>query len=512
MEAAATPTTFTSLSDESTLEYVQKEVPLESQTPDLNENDAVVESMITKTVLPKYVIIQSNQNNTYLHLENDNPFVTNALRYAGEYSFDLDTRFEVVPATTGNGQIHVRSMKNNKYWANFGTSYNWITAMADKPEENQSDKNCTLFELLSKSQSKLMIRHVNTSKYVRFYMNSGQPSDGLLNLSSDRYDEDVCTFIDWESVVMLPELIRIKGVNSGNHLKAFADGFMDFSRQADNSSLFDYVVSPSRDGGICLKSAYFGTYWTDVDDSTWVLLKGDSPTVHDTNTVFLPMITSGNRIIIKSLKSGNFCNRHSADGKNDCLATLNNYPDDWSYMDIEEPVFSRKINNVRYNLTDARIYGEKSVALISDDSSNKTKSPLTSELNLKTTVTNTNNWSTSVSLKLGVKMTLTFGVPLIKSGSGEFEISGEETRSSQWGETETESIEVGSVRTMTLQPMTRLKTSLLATRVSYDIPFSYTQHDILMNGSKKVTEKIDGIFTGHNGYNYRYEVVQLPLE
>ncbi|KAI3912435.1 hypothetical protein MKW92_042676 [Papaver armeniacum] len=210
------------------------------------------------------------------------------------------------------------------------------------------------------------------------------------------------------------------------------------------------------------------------------------------------------------MKNGHFCNRHSADGKNNCLATLNSWPDDWSHMDIEEPVISRRINNVIYHLTDARLYNENTVALITDYSSNKTKNPLVSELNLKTTVSNSTSWSTSVTLSLGVKMTVTAGVPDIASGT--LEISGEVTKYADWGGTETKTDEVGNVKTITVAPMTRVKVSMMATRVSYDIPFSYTQHDVLKDGSTKITEKNDGLFTGHNGYNYRYEAFPLPLE
>ncbi|KAI3834161.1 hypothetical protein MKW98_018211 [Papaver atlanticum] len=104
-------------------------------------------------------------------------------------------------------------------------------------------------------------------------------------------------------------------------------------------------------------------------------------------------------------------------------------------MDIEEPVISRKIENVRYHLTYAKLYNEKSLALITDDSSNRTQHPLTSQLNLKTIVSNTNNWSTSVTLKVGVKTIGTLGVLLISSGS--LEISAEGIKSWERGEMKT---------------------------------------------------------------------------
>ncbi|KAI3938518.1 hypothetical protein MKX01_030811 [Papaver californicum] len=380
--------------------------------------------------------------------------------------------------------------------------------MAVKPEENQSDTHCTLFQPIFNSDRILKLRHVSTGYYVRLFYGSDH-YDGCLSLSLN-YDNDVCTFLDWNSVVMLPEVIRIKGDN-GNHLKALGgDGYMDYVQKADNSSRFEFKVSPSRDGGIRLRSTHSDKYWTHVDNSEWVMLKQASPALHDTNTVFIPTILDGNRIIMRCLKNGFFCNRYDHAGKVSCLATLANYPDYWSSMDIEEPVISRKINNVRYHLTDAKLYNEKSLALITDDSSNRTQHPLTSQLNLKTTVSNTTNWSTSVTLKVGVKTTFTLGVPLISSGA--LEISGEGTKSSDWGETKTESLEVGSVRTVTVAPMSRVKVSLMATRLSYDIPFSYTQYDVLKNGSTKVYEKNDGIFIGNNGYGYRYEAVPLALE
>lgn len=389
--------------------------------------------------------------------------------------------------------------------------------MADKPEVNQSYLNCTLFQPffeVSNGNSVIRLRHVNTGNYVRRY-NGIADSDSyrgcstLLPKLQPDDNTDGFTFIDWESVVILPDLIRIKGDNE-NHLKACPYGFMNLSSKAENSSFFEYEVSPSRNGGIRLKSVQFGTYWTCVDPGYWVWLKKASTADHDTNTVFLPTILDGNRIMLRSLKNGLLCKRYTDAGRQNCLATLYNYPDVCSYMEIEEAFTSRKIENVKYHLTDARLYNEKTLALITDDSSNRTKHPQTSQVNLKTTVSNTTSWSISGSLELGVKFTGNLGVPLI--ASGELEISGQGIGTKQWGATTTENIEVGSVRTVTVPPMSRVKASLMATRVPYDIPFSYTQRDILKNGTTKVTERNDGVFTGHNGYDYKYDVIPLPLE
>ncbi|KAI3969329.1 hypothetical protein MKW92_018937, partial [Papaver armeniacum] len=94
-------------------------------------------------------------------------------------------------------------------------------------------------------------------------------STGCLNLCSDSQvtdQRDLFTILDWQSIVVLPNLIRIKGDN-GKHLKAYGDGFMDYNFDVANSPDFEYEVFPSRDGGICLKSIQYGKCWK-LDDNS----------------------------------------------------------------------------------------------------------------------------------------------------------------------------------------------------------------------------------------------------
>ncbi|KAI3880867.1 hypothetical protein MKW92_026826, partial [Papaver armeniacum] len=208
MEATA-PTTVSSFDDTSTIQEGEVGVVFS-----LKVGNAVVDVNEANT-LPKYVILQSNQNDRYLHHYPEDPVLPNALRYTGDYSFHLDTRFEVVPATTGNGHVHIRSLQNNKYWAKIAGPNRFVSAMADKPEEDQSNEFCTLFEPVFVDSIRL--RHVSTGYYARYLQYPGTSYDGYLYLSdTNNDDDDVCYFINWEDVVVLPDLIRIKDDN-GNH-------------------------------------------------------------------------------------------------------------------------------------------------------------------------------------------------------------------------------------------------------------------------------------------------------
>lgn len=465
--------------------------------------------------LPKFIIIQSNFNHRYLHFEKANPTVADALRFDGDYSFGLETKFEVVPASTGNGLVHILSLQNNRFWENLGGPDSWITATAVKPEEDRSSKYCTLFQpvYLDYGSSEIVrLLHVHTSCYVTFFSGTNE-SNGCLNLS--RYTQpsdhrDLCTIIDWQTIVMLPNLIRIKGDN-GKHLKAYRDGFMDYNFDVANSPDFEYEVFPSRNGGIILKSIQYGKYWKLDDNSSWVFANGSPTTDHDIKTVFIPIKLDDNTIALRSLENNSFCARLTADSKANCLATLFTYVDEYAPMVIEEPVLSRTIDNVIYHLTDARIYDEHVLALVNEETRNKKQQHAdTAKLNLKRTETYTRKWTASVSLGIGIKTSISVGVPTVVGAK--IETSFEFKSSYQWGERNEDKLEVGSEYTVDVPPMSGVKVSLMATRASCDIPFSYTQHDILTNGAAKVYHKSDGLFKGSNAYNYRYESAPLDLE
>ncbi|KAI3855616.1 hypothetical protein MKW98_020586 [Papaver atlanticum] len=466
--------------------------------------------------LPKFIIIQSNFNHRYLHFEKDNPTVADALRFDGDYSYGLETRFEVVRATTGKGLVHIRSLNNNKFLVNSEGHNSWITATAVKPEEDQSSQCCTLFRpvyLDSNSNKIVRLLHVHTSYYVAFFLGPNH-GNGCLNLISNSQltdQRDLLTILDWQSIVVLPNLIRIKGDN-GKHLRV--DGgrrFMHYNNHVANSPDFEFEVFPSRNGGICLKSIESGKYWRLDDNSWWVFANGCSPTDHHVNTVFIPTRLDDQTVALRSLARNEYCKRVSTGANSNSLAVHMAYVDECSPMVIEEPVLSRTIDNVIYCLTDAKIYDEHVVALANEEVRNKKQQhPDTVKLNLRHTETYTREWSASVSFGLSVKTSLSVGLPTV--GELKVETTYEFKTSYQWGGRNEDKLEMGSEYTVTVPPMSSVKVSLMATRASCDIPFSYTQRDVLTNGSIKVYHKNDGLFKGRNAYNYRYESSHHDLE
>ncbi|KAI3898340.1 hypothetical protein MKX03_033571 [Papaver bracteatum] len=482
--------------------------------------------MSEKQMLPRYIIFQSTQNHRYLHLNKANSNVS-PLHFHGDYSYGLETRFEVVPATKEkldnecNQLVHIRSMHNNKFWEKTRNSNtDWITATAEKTDDNPASASCTLFQAEHLGHDRasnsdifnVILRHKNTGYYVIASYDETMYS----GLKLDAQKPDVFSkFLDWQSVVMLPDRIRIKGDN-GNYLRAYPqDGFLGFDPNFSNEQVFEFEVSASRDGGIRIKSVQYGRYWVDDDMSDWVFRDADFTTEHATNTVFIASEVGDNKISLRCLKNNYFCERFTAKFsgkmKENCLATRLDHSEERSRLIIEEPVFSRTIDNVIYHLTEARMYDEQVVSLDTHSHVNRDAKPVPPrEWFLSSKETNKKQWTNSASLKTGVSASLTASVPKVVEGS--IETSLETGISHGWGEGDEDSLEVGCAYTATMPARSGVKVSLIATKASYDVPFSYTQRDVLTNGRTKVYRKHDGLFKGHNAFNYKFVSVPLPIE
>ncbi|KAK9940928.1 hypothetical protein M0R45_017561 [Rubus argutus] len=52
----------------------------------------------------------------------------------------------------------------------------------------------------------------------------------------------------------------------------------------------------------------------------------------------------------------------------------------------------------------------------------------------------------------------------------------------------------------------------MATKGFCDVPFSYYQRDVLYDGRIEIYRKDDGLYTGINSYNFRYEVAETSTD
>ena len=120
------------------------------------------------------------------------------------------SKYQVERAKNGKGLVHIRCCYNNKYWVRWSKNHWWIVAGADEPDEDQSSWSCTLFEpvYVDGDAQTLRLCHVQLEHYACLWR-LPPPYGSCLFAGSASPDKDlcdVCTIIDWESLLILPKL------------------------------------------------------------------------------------------------------------------------------------------------------------------------------------------------------------------------------------------------------------------------------------------------------------------
>ncbi|XP_026390916.1 uncharacterized protein LOC113286547 [Papaver somniferum] len=284
--------------------------------------------------LPRYVILQSDYNDRYLRSVEGNLHVPLALKFGGEYSFDRDTRFELEKGKDKDaiGMFNIRCMYNNKYLSAVSATSSWITAVAAEPEEDQTKWSCTLFQpvfVTAGGNNMVRFRHMATGNFACLQAGASTLVD-YLKADSDRDGYDKFLVINWESVVMFPNRIVIKGDNN-RYLRERGDTFLAFDTDKLEGFDTEYEVTPSRNGGLRIKCLSNGKLWR-KDNGFWIGADGSDGNNHNTNNVFLPVKLEENLVAFRSLRDNLYLKRLSYDGEDDCLAALNKYVDEYSRL------------------------------------------------------------------------------------------------------------------------------------------------------------------------------------
>ncbi|KAH0980880.1 hypothetical protein GBA52_008057 [Prunus armeniaca] len=425
--------------------------------------------------LPRFVVVTSNTNGKYLrYIDDDVP--AGYLKFSGQEAGSQYAKFEVERAkSSGNeGLVHIKCCYNNKYWS---TSSNWlIAAVADEPVEDKSQFSCTLFEPVSinddflvgddKSTNHILVlrfRHPKRQDYLTIYKASGRPAQSGGLYVGDRHPNpnlfDVFTVTDWESLfMMLPKHVAFKG-HDGNLLgtrlnEAFA----------------------SANGGLSYSS---GKLWR-LTKGDWICLDADNST---------------------SIKRFPVTEKITSD-------------DSEAYnREVKELGVSKEIHNVTFRLGDAMIYNKKVVEIVMGEAVNRTEETQTVELNLSYKKTRSGSLKSSL-FKLGVQSSIDGEVPVM-ADNGKIEVDefAESVERRKTGTATTFACNVNEVAVykVVLTAMAVVKVRLLATRASYDVPFSYTERETLADGNIITNDMDDGVYYGTNTFNFKFETTEEKL-
>jgi hypothetical protein len=318
-------------------------------------------------------------------------------------------------------------------------------------------------------------------------------------LLGNQPDEDAYrTFsvIHLEGQMLLPKHVCFKGDN-GKYLMPLG-GFLQFSSDDIGDPLVRNIIETNSDGTIRIRSERSGMFWMrGISDNA--ITPCPIGIVIDADSVFRAILLElGGKCALQNLGNNNFCNRDlSSSLFYAAVPTITRE----AQLELHETVLSRRIYSVEYHLNDVNISGLKPRDYFIKTIDNSTDRPQKSKIVIEYDVTTETRWDSSVSLKLGVKTTIKAGVPLLAEAS--VEISAEFSGSYSWGETKSETKRYSIEEEVEVPPHTELTLRVVATEGRCDIPFTYTQEDILTTGETIVTNLGDGIYRGVNSYGFK---------
>jgi hypothetical protein len=333
-----------------------------------------------------------------------------------------------------------------------------------------------------------------------------RPDGGSLN--------DAFTMIDVSNKKQLPSYLVFKGDNG-----QFLQGVVAYDRnwlQYQNKESADLRVLHSTftrnyDGVVRIRSVYFGKYWV-LDHKKpgghWVWAESTDSTYNDRHTLFT-VVTGDGFIALRNLGNNKFCRRLNAPGlTNDLSASAESIITE-ARVHCLEPVISREIYNVDFRLNEARMYTTDidglDTQIVVNRTSTTNKTTLIFEWNNKTETT----WSSTVSAKLEVKTSLQCGIPLV--AEGKIEITTEFSGSYTWGKTETKEKLTKKAIEVEVPPMKKVTVNAIGSNGVCNIPFSYTQRDVLINGKEVIQGFTDGMYVGVKTSKITFETIEEDL-
>ncbi|XP_052187878.1 uncharacterized protein LOC127798385 [Diospyros lotus] len=484
--------------------------------------------------LPRFIVLRSNEKNEYLgYIHENGESADGYLSFSETQAISPYAKFEVERPASARAAIgdlvHLRSCENNKYWVRTKNrsitgnpkEENWITATADKPEEDQSKESCTLFKLISVDavESTVRIMHVQSGCYLCLWRLSWDPAVvfGRCVLANynvfDGNGRDIFTVIDWESLLILPKYVAFKGDNDHYLCLRWIEGhpYMQFATKDIGDSTVPCEIFVTHDGNVRIKPTSSEKFWRRSPNWIWADSDHGADTINPPlDTLFRPVKVDDRTIALLNLGNNNFCKRLTTEGKTSCLNAAVPSVTKEAQLIVEEPVMTREIYDVKYKLDYSRVYDESILVATRNTATNYSQQSTTLDVKLSYTETRTTTWKISSSLKLGAKATFDVGLPLIFNGK--VELSGEVQFGGEWGKTTTSTSVVEVVHKAVVPPMTKVTVNLIATNGKCDVPFSFFQRDTLYNGKTVITEVQGGTFTGSNYYNFNFETKEEKLQ
>lgn len=410
-------------------------------------------------------------------------------------------KIEVEPAKSDGRYFHLRFCNANKYisWG-YNEGDDCLVASSGEPQENRAYKSCTLFEPVKADgdDGYMYLVHVLTGRRAQY--DGGDA--GHIKIDGDSSEDwDKVRFVDWESIVKLPEHVAFKN-DKGKYLQVIEQGghpYLKFSSDDPYDEASGFRVYNREDGYVRIKSDYNGMFWKPSPD--WICAEESGAGSYDRfEDAFWPTKIDEKTIVLQNGAENKYLKPDS-----DWLKAAATTATKDARMVVEELVQERKIYRVIYRTDEARIYDKTAFVAGKTTATNRGDEEASMEVEVTYEEERSTSFNRSLSLTAGVTTSIEAGVPGILSGKVEvrYEISG----TLEWGSTTTTKTSVTSKGIVRVPAKSMAVVHYTGVMASCDVPYSYVQQDKSSTDGKIVYTMLnDGVFTGVNSYDFDFIV------
>ncbi|KAK9681918.1 hypothetical protein RND81_10G036800 [Saponaria officinalis] len=294
--------------------------------------------------LPTIVCLKSELNNKYLRYRAEDVQTHGLLQFSAENPMDSLSQFEVVTSTIGSGDlVHLKSRYTDKFLVRWSPNHYWITASADKPNEDQTNWACTLFKpsfILDSDTKKARLLHVQLGHYACLWQ-IGAPFDSCLFAGSKDIapdSRDIVSVTNWSSILKLPNNVAFKGDN-GRYLGAFVENetpYLQFSYDDPNDPKVAQEVFSNSDGTILIKSKYYGKFWR-IAQGDWIVADVVQPSPNSAGAMFRVNVVDIGVVALLNMSKTWYCKRYTiADARQNVLNAATQSADEFALLQVED--------------------------------------------------------------------------------------------------------------------------------------------------------------------------------
>lgn len=451
-------------------------------------------------------------------------------------------KFYLEPSKQHEGLVHIRCCVSNKYWVaeqheHEGRSAWFICGSADEPEEDPAKPSCTLFEFSYIEHQFTRLIHHQQKKNVILVIKDTSTHDFLLEVKDygglEHYIPSIISARRLWLQKKLPRYVAFKGTN-GKYLTP-KDPYLQFSSDDIKDPAVVHETFTDEYGIVRIRSIGSGRFWR-VRPEGWIcaessnagyiidkggfFTQGGTENVYaDVDTLFRMVIKSDNYVALQSISSDKFCKRFTNEVVTSGLSALvyDSSTTDEVDLEIEEPVKSREIYDVRYRFAEAKKTSTKrepsrTVIVGTNRSDDVAESEITIEQYERTE----RWWDATLSFDVGIQASLKASVPILKglvdiegSFEGHANIAGEY----KWGKSEEKQLKTKATITIPIGPMTKKICTIFASKEVLEVPFSYKKKDVLYSGEVVHSGLLhDGVYRGMEVNEFDYDITGEHLE